>query len=208
MGKGNSSRESTQETYASSETTRESSHRPRGKVRRFLSKVKDSVKSRTSRSKDSCNFSPVPPNECASSTPNIQVQAGVEVEADTRSALRNAQEATKHMHSLSGPVITVASAGQHAQEDLDTADNFQDTYLQPLRIFNTVIGEIANVWALFSIRTELIQFHSYIHTQRWHWACCLVQLKFAFLLYIRISGRSSIICADHSSSSGPRCINA
>jgi len=49
------------------------------------------------------------------------------------------------MYSLSRPVITVTSTGQGAQEDFDTADTFQDTYLQPLRIFDTVIGKIADV---------------------------------------------------------------
>jgi hypothetical protein len=52
------------------------------------------------------------------------------------------------MHSLSGPPNTVASAGQDAQDDLDAVDNFQDTYLKPLKIFDSVIGEIANVWTL------------------------------------------------------------
>jgi hypothetical protein len=72
----------------------------------------------------------------------VQVQAapsGVEAEGDAQSALRDAQEATKHMYSLSRPVIAVTSTGQGAQKDLDTADTFQDTYLQPLRIFDTVI---------------------------------------------------------------------
>jgi hypothetical protein len=45
---------------------------------------------------------------------------------------------------------------QDIQEDLDAVDSFQDAYLEPLRIFDTVIGELVNVWALFSIRTELI----------------------------------------------------
>jgi hypothetical protein len=42
----------------------------------------------------------------------------------------------------------MASVGQDAQADLDAADGFQDTYLKPLRIFDSVIGEIANVWTL------------------------------------------------------------
>jgi hypothetical protein len=52
------------------------------------------------------------------------------------------------MHPLSGPPNTAASAVQDAQDNLDAADNFQDTYLKPLRIFDTVIGEIADVWTL------------------------------------------------------------
>jgi len=109
------------------------------------------------------------------------------------------------MYSLSRPVITVTSTGQGAQEDFDTADTFQDTYLQPLRIFDTVIGKIADVWALFSFRTELIPFHRYTHMQKWRWACCLVQLKYTFSLSLLISRHSSTICADYSSSVGSRC---
>jgi hypothetical protein len=75
-------------------------------------------------------------------------RAGAEVEADTQLALQDAQQAAKRMHPLSGPAITVVSVGQDAQADLDTADGFQDTYLKPLRIFDSVIGEITNVWTL------------------------------------------------------------
>ncbi|KAG1878012.1 hypothetical protein DFJ58DRAFT_740600, partial [Suillus subalutaceus] len=76
MRKGNSSRNSTQETSTSSEATaRGSSHRPRGRVGRFLQKVKDGAnKLRVSRSKDSRSHSPAPPNvllQCAPLTPNI-----------------------------------------------------------------------------------------------------------------------------------------
>jgi hypothetical protein len=52
------------------------------------------------------------------------------------------------MHPLSGPAITVASAGQDAQENLEAAGNFQDTYLKPLRVFDDVIGRIADVRTL------------------------------------------------------------
>jgi hypothetical protein len=82
----------------------------------------------------------------------VQVQtapSGAEVEADTQSTLRDAQRAAKRMHPLSGPAITAASVGQNAQADLDAADGFQDTYLKPLRVFDAVIGGIANVWILF-----------------------------------------------------------
>jgi hypothetical protein len=74
--------------------------------------------------------------------------SGVEVKSDTQLALRDAQQAARHMHPLSGPAMTVASTGQDAQADLDAADGLQDTYLKPLRIFDAAIGEIANVWTL------------------------------------------------------------
>lgn len=77
-----------------------------------------------------------------------QVQAapfGVEAEANAQLALHGAQEADKHMHSLSGPGVAVGSVLQNAQGDLDALDNFEDTYLQPLKIFEAVIGAIADV---------------------------------------------------------------
>ncbi|KAG2338716.1 hypothetical protein BDR05DRAFT_1041822 [Suillus weaverae] len=146
-GKARKSRDSTQQIHTSNEATAgESSRPPRGRVRRFLGDVKARL---TSHSKDSRN--PVPPNvdhERASSTPNIEVQAapsGVEEEANTQSALQDAQEAAKLIHPLSGPAITVASYAQDAPADLDAAYTFQDTCLKPLRIFDSVIGELANL---------------------------------------------------------------
>ncbi|KAG2141151.1 uncharacterized protein EDB93DRAFT_639803 [Suillus bovinus] len=143
----------TQPTNTSSEAAaRGNSHRPRSKIGRFLKKLKEDAKKSRTRLKDSRSTGPPPENvvhdERASSNPNIEVQAGpstVKPEPDIQSALRDAQDATKHMHSLPGPAITVASAGQNAQADLDTAGKFEDTYLKPLKIFDTVIGEIANV---------------------------------------------------------------
>jgi hypothetical protein len=74
--------------------------------------------------------------------------SGVEVDADIPSELRDAQQAARRMHPLSGPAITVVSVGQDARAGLDAADGFQNTYLKHLRIFDAVIGEIANVWIL------------------------------------------------------------
>ncbi|KAG2112048.1 uncharacterized protein F5147DRAFT_771606 [Suillus discolor] len=108
--------------------------------------------------KDSCNHSPVPIYQCASSTLNIEVSPQIcppvsalslnssdRTEGGTQLALWDAQQATKCMHPLSGPAIAVTSVGQDTQVDLDAADGFQDTYLKPLRIFDAVIGEIVNV---------------------------------------------------------------
>ncbi|KAG1874759.1 hypothetical protein DFJ58DRAFT_323125 [Suillus subalutaceus] len=162
MSRGSSSTDSIQEILTTSEATAcESSHRPRGKFRRFLGEVKDGVnKLKISRSKDSRSHSQaVLPNVYHKHTSSTSVQAapsGVEVEADTQSILRDAQEAVKCMHPLLGPAITVVSVGQDAQVDLDAADNFQDTYLEPLRIFDDVIGKIADVWTLLLIGTVLI----------------------------------------------------
>ncbi|KAG2151029.1 uncharacterized protein EDB93DRAFT_1103260 [Suillus bovinus] len=147
MGKkGNTSKDLTQETRTSNEATAPGgSHRPRGKVGRLLKKLKEKLRLSDSRSR-----SAVPPDvdhQHASSTPNIieVTPSDLEVEADVQSALRDAQEAAKQMHSLSGPVITVTSAAQDAQADLTAVDGFQDTYLKPLKIFDHVIGKIADV---------------------------------------------------------------
>ncbi|KAG2353382.1 hypothetical protein BDR07DRAFT_1383215 [Suillus spraguei] len=143
-GKSSTQRDSTQETGEASG----SSHRPRGKVGRFLQKVREGAKKlKISRSKDSINRNPVPPNEGASSIPNLEAPSGVE--ADTKSALQEAQEAASGMHPLSGPTIAVDSEAQGAQEDI--VDSFQDTYLNPLRIFDVVIEQLADVWTFLSI---------------------------------------------------------
>ncbi|KAG2141188.1 uncharacterized protein EDB93DRAFT_1105789 [Suillus bovinus] len=151
--RNHSSRNTTQATNTSSEAAaRGNSHRPRSKIGRFLKKLKEDAKKSRRYFKVCRSHGPTSENvvhdERASSNPNIEVQAGpssVKPEPDIQSALRDAQDATKHMHSLSGPAITVASAGQDAQKDLDTAGRFEDTYLKPLKIFDAVIGEIANV---------------------------------------------------------------
>ncbi|KAG1785209.1 uncharacterized protein HD556DRAFT_1450960 [Suillus plorans] len=75
----------------------------------------------------------------------------VEVEADTQLALWDAQQAARCMHPLSGPAITVASVGQDTQADLDAADGYQDAYLEPLRIFDAVIGEIVHPYAKMAL---------------------------------------------------------
>ncbi|KAG2357401.1 hypothetical protein BDR07DRAFT_372741 [Suillus spraguei] len=73
-GKGNTSRNLTQEIET---TARESSHRHRGKVHRFLEKIKDGANKLRLRSRDSGSRSSTPLNvyydERASSTPNLEV---------------------------------------------------------------------------------------------------------------------------------------
>jgi hypothetical protein len=60
-------------------------------------------------------------------------------------ALRDAKEAVKGMNLLSGPVGSGVSAAQNAPTDLEDAYHFQSTYLQPLRMFDNVIGKLADV---------------------------------------------------------------
>ncbi|KAG1843385.1 hypothetical protein DFJ58DRAFT_39788 [Suillus subalutaceus] len=49
------------------------------------------------------------------------------------------------MNPLFGPARSVASAGKNAPAALDDAANVEATYLQPLRIFDTVIGKLTEV---------------------------------------------------------------
>ncbi|KIK42083.1 hypothetical protein CY34DRAFT_12587 [Suillus luteus UH-Slu-Lm8-n1] len=134
--KGKSSGNSTQQTNTSSEATASGKglHRPRSKAGRLFGKFKDKLGFSDSRG----------PNPAPS---NIEVQAapsGVEVEANAQSSLHGAQEAEQRIHSLPEAGTTVASVLQGAQEDLDVLDNFEETYLKPLKIFDAVIGEISN----------------------------------------------------------------
>ncbi|KAG1844159.1 hypothetical protein DFJ58DRAFT_844067 [Suillus subalutaceus] len=131
MSEHNQSRNSRQnpppEIRASSEATAsKSSGRRHGKIRRFLGKVKNATK-------------------------KISVQdasSSAEQGANPQSALQTAKEAVKLMEPLSGHVTSGASTAQNASADLDDAYDFQDTYLQPLRIFNSVIGTLADVRAI------------------------------------------------------------
>ncbi|KAG2088302.1 hypothetical protein BD769DRAFT_1671077 [Suillus cothurnatus] len=93
--------------------------------------------------KDSTSQSPAPLNVHHEHIPSTSAApSGAEMEADTQPALQGTEEVVEHMHSLSGLVTTMVSHLGDTQEDLD---KFQDTYLKPLKIFDTVIGEINNV---------------------------------------------------------------
>ncbi|KAG2141430.1 uncharacterized protein EDB93DRAFT_1252575 [Suillus bovinus] len=128
--KGNSSRDSIQ--GSSQVTDPGGSHRPRSKIGQFLKKLKEDTKKLRTRSKDSRSQVSSAPSSISVLFLNViaaRVQAApsnVEIEADTESALR-------------------ASVVEGGPEDLDAADEFQDTYLKPLRIFDDVIGKIADL---------------------------------------------------------------
>ncbi|KAG2335746.1 hypothetical protein BDR05DRAFT_1006495 [Suillus weaverae] len=127
--------------------------RPPNKVCRVLKKIKSGVTNKISRSnlKNSRNHDLVRSNidrEDPSSIPNAEVQdtpLSVEQCADPKWALRDAEQAVKGMNLLSGLVGSGAPAAQNAPADLEAAYNFQDTYLKPLRIFDDVIGKLADV---------------------------------------------------------------
>jgi hypothetical protein len=123
------------------------------------------------------------------------------MEADTQPALQGTEEVVEHMHSLSGLVTTMVSHLGDTQEDLD---KFQDTYLKPLKIFDTVIGEINNVRILFSTqnRTNPVpQVHPYAKIAQGALSCV------AKVFSLPISHHSAIIivCAVYSSSIELRC---
>jgi hypothetical protein len=43
---------------------------------------------------------------------------------------------------------SMASTVVNAPADLDAVDNFERTYLQPLKIVDAVLEQIANVWVM------------------------------------------------------------
>ena len=71
--------------------------------------------------------------------------------------LRDARKREDGAKQLGGHANTVASAVVDGPRDLDAADNFQATYLQPLKIFDTVIENLANVWATLLCRKRANQ---------------------------------------------------
>ncbi|KAG1813769.1 hypothetical protein DFJ58DRAFT_892070 [Suillus subalutaceus] len=125
-----------------------SSTNPVAESNGLLEKVKGGVKYgvdklRIPRLEDSRSRSPVPQNDEGASSTSVQAApSGMEVEADTQSALQDIQEA-----DLRQPWLLIF---QDAQEDLDAVDKFQDTYLKPLKIFDTVID-----------RSQIPQVHPY-----------------------------------------------
>lgn len=77
--------------------------------------------------------------------------------ADPQSPLWDAGEAAKLVKasgrvasraimSLPERVKSAASTAQNAPADLEAAFNFQDT-IQPLKIFDSVVGMLTDVWA-------------------------------------------------------------
>jgi hypothetical protein len=63
-------------------------------------------------------------------------------------ALQAAHEAIRNIKTLGGHSENVLSAARDVPADLETAANFQNTYLKPLRIFDSIIEEITEVRTL------------------------------------------------------------
>jgi hypothetical protein len=61
--------------------------------------------------------------------------------------IRGAREGMENIRLLGDRNAAVVSKVKDGPADLDAADSFQLTYLQPLRIFNLAIAELADVCA-------------------------------------------------------------
>ncbi|KAG1740766.1 uncharacterized protein EDB91DRAFT_1131312 [Suillus paluster] len=90
-------------------------------------------------------------NQALSREPASQVQAApsaLQEGTSHQTAVSKFQdvcEDLQRMNLLENHATSMASSGQNAQADVDIADNFQATYLEPLRIFDTAIEKIAKV---------------------------------------------------------------
>ncbi|KAG2136637.1 hypothetical protein DEU56DRAFT_805020 [Suillus clintonianus] len=145
----------------------ETTAKPRGKTRRLLQRFKKNVTEQISRFKHFISREPAPNvnHEGAPLTPNIEVQntaSGVKEGVVPKSAVAQVQgvpsvvkesvdvvlqaagKAAGNMKTLGAHVGSVASAAQNGPAYLDTANSIQD-YLQPLRIFNSIIERVADV---------------------------------------------------------------
>ncbi|KAG2128368.1 uncharacterized protein EDB93DRAFT_1108997 [Suillus bovinus] len=139
-------------------TVRESSSQPRGRVQQAIQEFSEDItkkftKKFTKRFKRSRNRIPAVQNDNrgSSGVPASKVLASppgageTPCPKSTDDELQGAHEALEHMRTLGGPAQSVTSAADNAPAGLTTADDFNTTYLQPLKIFDTVIEKIANV---------------------------------------------------------------
>ncbi|KAG1824218.1 hypothetical protein EV424DRAFT_1555645 [Suillus variegatus] len=129
--------------------TAEPRGRPRGKICRLLGKVKNGVVKRiSSGDKADVLHKRSKFNDSRSRDPVQDTSTVMQQGADPQSvnkALQDAGHGTDQMESLLGLARPVLSAGKNGSAALDDVDSIETTYLQPLRIFDTVIGTIADV---------------------------------------------------------------
>ncbi|KAG1901391.1 uncharacterized protein F5891DRAFT_1029204 [Suillus fuscotomentosus] len=119
--------------------TAEPRGRPRGKICRLLGKVKNGVVKKISRSK----FNDSRIRDAVQDASTV-VQQGADPQSVNK-ALQDAGHGADQMKQIGGYARPVLSAGKKGPAALDSIDSFGTTYLQPLRIFDTVIGTIAEV---------------------------------------------------------------
>ncbi|KAG2089322.1 uncharacterized protein F5147DRAFT_788353 [Suillus discolor] len=82
------------------------------------------------------------------SASQIQATSGAQGGPDTQlvdAELQGAYDGTQNMQSLGKHATSMASAVYNAPADLTATDNFETTYLQPLKIVDAVLEKIANV---------------------------------------------------------------
>jgi hypothetical protein len=149
--------------------------------------------------------SDVPPGPLAvvgSQDPPSRAEARAELQA-VGVEVQAAQEAADNINPLGGRVENVMLTAKDGPANLDTADNFSDTYLKPLKIFNSMIDTIANVWVLLLHQDGLIHSigTSVCKNSIGRIVLC-IKSTFCFV-FIPISC-SDVIGADCSRSSGSR----
>ncbi|KIK42595.1 hypothetical protein CY34DRAFT_136097 [Suillus luteus UH-Slu-Lm8-n1] len=160
----------------SSPVTRGRSVQPRNKVGRFLKKVAKTISRSKSRSRD--HVLPNVDYEDAPLIPNIEeTSSGVEQCTNPQSALREAKDAAEGMNLLLTPLRSGASSAQDAQANLEAAYGAEDTYLQPLRVFDSVIGALADVHPYAKIALGLLSHACKIVTKQ-HFDFSRSQVKF------------------------------
>ncbi|KAG2052434.1 hypothetical protein BDR06DRAFT_997597 [Suillus hirtellus] len=79
----------------------------------------------------------------------LDISSGVEETPGPKSPdaeLQGAREALEHMKTFGGRAQSVTSVAANASAGLAAADDFQTNYLQPLKIFDSAIEKIADVW--------------------------------------------------------------
>ncbi|KIK33198.1 hypothetical protein CY34DRAFT_723105 [Suillus luteus UH-Slu-Lm8-n1] len=67
-------------------------------------------------------------------------------------ALQGAHDGVQSMKSLGKRATSAASAGVNAPANLDAVDNFETTYIQPLKIADAVLDTITGVRAIIADR--------------------------------------------------------
>jgi hypothetical protein len=82
--------------------------------------------------------------------PQVQAALSGEEGRDARlidAELQDAYDGTQSMGLLGRHATSITSVANNAPAALAAADDFQTSYLQPLKIFDAAIEKIANVWA-------------------------------------------------------------
>ncbi|KAG2049286.1 hypothetical protein BDR06DRAFT_975336 [Suillus hirtellus] len=138
-------------------TDRESSSQARSQVQQAIQKfAKGITKKLSPRFQRPHSLIPTGQNVDLQDTPSNQnveavgIPSGVDETSGPKSVgteLQGAHEASEHMKTLGGRAQSVASIANNAFAGLAAADNFKTNCPQSLKIFDTAIEKIANVWA-------------------------------------------------------------